>query len=120
MARIHAMMLGAVLASGLAVPQTALAETSTRVVRCGAASCLLVSGQRNEAAAGIAINGHAVAAQGGRNWRVRLPVATVRAWSKPNARSIAVAVGDRADEAALPIGLLGQPRDLAMLVVRAK
>lgn len=120
MARFQALIFGALMAAGVSVPDAAIAGTSTRVVRCGADSCLLISGRREAAVAGIEVNGHAVAAQGERNWRVRLPVSTVRSWSQPYARSIAVSVDGLSDEVALPIGLLGQPRDLAMLVVRAK
>ncbi len=120
MARFKALISGALLAAGFLAPATALAETATRVVRCGAASCLLISGRRDADAAGIAVNGHDVAARGARNWHVSLPVATVKAWSEPYARSIVVSVAGMSDDVALPIGLLGQPHDLAMLVVRAK
>lgn len=120
MARLKALIVVALLAAGFVAPATAMAETAARVVRCGAASCLLISGRRVAEAAGIAVNGHDVAVQGARNWRVRLPIATVKAWSEPYARSIAVSVAGMPDDVALPIGLLGQPHDLAMLVVRAK
>jgi hypothetical protein len=74
----------------------------------------------------VNINGRAVSAEGARNWRVRVPVDTVRQWSAPFARTIIISVIDaetRADATAevdLPIGLLGQAENLASLVVTAK
>jgi hypothetical protein len=115
--------LATLVAATTASPAAAAAEPSTRVVKCKAGSCLLVSGRRADTGSAVAINGHAVAVEGGRKWQVRVPVATVREWSAPLARSITVSVSDprtgaeAAREAALPIGLLGQAEDLAMLVV---
>ncbi|MEL0209583.1 MAG: hypothetical protein VW935_08380 [Novosphingobium sp.] len=96
------------------------AKTATRVVGCGAQSCLKLSGQRADAAEAITLNGHEISVQGGRNWQARVPVRTVREWSAPYARSIEVGIAGRPRDVALPIGLLGQPLDLAMLVVRVK
>lgn len=110
------------LAVAIASPANA-AEPSTRVVKCKAGSCLLISGRRADASSPVAINGHAVGVEGARKWQVRVPVATVREWSAPLARSITVSVADArtgadvVSEAALPIGLLGQVENLAMLVV---
>lgn len=98
----------------------AMARTTTRVVECGAQSCLKLSGKRADAAEAITLNGHEISVQGGRNWQARVPVRTVREWSAPYARSIEVAVAGQPRDVALPIGLLGQPLDLAMLVVRVK
>ena len=118
--------LGAVLAAALASPASAATEPRTRLVDCEAGSCLLVTGRRAHAASTVTINGHAVSVEGARNWRVSLPVATLRAWSAPYARTITVSVVDAttrtqaSTEADLPIGLLGHVEDLAMLVVRVK
>ncbi len=112
--------LGACLITGLSAPALAERAPVTRLVACGTESCLLISGQRADAAASILVNGHAVATQGARHWRVRVPVSTVRAWSAPLARSISVTVADTEFEASLPVGMLGRSRDLAMLVVRVK
>lgn len=97
-----------------------MARTTTRVVACGAQSCLKLSGKRADVADAITLNGHGISVEGGRNWQVRVPVRTVREWSAPYARSIEVAVAGQSREVPLPIGLLGQPLDLAMLVVRVK
>lgn len=122
----RAFALGAIVAAGLASPALAASEPSTRLVECKAGSCLLVMGRRASAASLVSINGHAVATEGARKWRARVPVDTLREWSAPFARTITVSVEDaktRADttaEADLPIGLLGHVENLAMLVVSAK
>jgi len=91
---------------------------------CDAGNCLLVRGHRASSQAIIRINGQTVEASGGQSWRVRLPVATVRDWSAPFARSLQVAVVDpagaveRDDAVRLPVGLLGRNPELAPLVVR--
>lgn len=118
MARVLA-MLGciAAVAAGAA---PAMAAPTARVVRCAASSCVEFSGDRPSKSTAVALNQHAVDVAGGRKWRVRVPVATVRDWSVPRARSVAVSVDDATYQVPLPVGLLGQPQDLAMLVVRAK
>ena len=120
MPRLLTLALGTALACAFSVPAAAGTKSDTRLVRCGAESCLLVTGRRDHAGSAVSINGHEVPVQGGRRWRARVPVETVREWSAPFARSITVAVEDTAKEASLPIGLLGHAKDLAMLVVRAK
>lgn len=96
-----------------------------RLVSCPVADCLLVSGQRATADAPVRINDHPVAVEGGRRWRVRLSLDTLRAWSPSRARTISITTADRAaggaattQQADLPIGLLGHRIDLAMLTVR--
>ncbi|MEO7688480.1 MAG: hypothetical protein ABIS51_04280 [Sphingomonas sp.] len=120
--------LAAMLVVGLAgfsAPACAATEPRTRVVTCETGSCLLVTGRRTNAASMVSINGRTVSAEGARKWRVLVPVDTVRKWSAPLARTIVVSVvdaGTRTDATAevdLPIGLLGQVEDLA-LVVSAK
>lgn len=113
----------AVAGLGLASPALADAAPSTRLVRCGEGNCLLVAGHRESAGSEVIINGHAVTVEGRRNWRVRLPVSTVRDWSLPFARKLQVATRDTATgqdvvrSARLPIGLLGHVPDLAALVI---
>jgi hypothetical protein len=111
--------------AALAVAPPALAATApvTRLVDCGEATCLLVAGHRHDATAAVSINGHVVEAKGGRGWQALVPVATIREWSEPYARSISVAVAGSpagAADASLPIGLLGHVTDLAFLEVRAR
>lgn len=111
-------------AAALAASPAIAGEITTRVVRCTEGSCLQVTGRRVDARAAVSINGHSVTADGARKWRVRLPVETVREWSAPLARTITVSIrngGNQSDfEARLPIGLLGQAEDLALLVVSIK
>lgn len=115
------LLTGAAFAAALASPAIASAsEPATRLVSCGAESCLVVSGRRANAASPVEINGRQVAVEGGNRWRVRLPVAAVRAWSAPYARTITVSVDEASTEADLPIGLLGQITDLAALTIRVK
>ena len=104
----------------LATPAFAASTPATRLVDCGADSCLLVTGQREDAAVPVSINGHAVRVHGARKWRAVVPVDTLRAWSEPYARSITVSVAASEVEADLPIGMLGHAENLAMLVVRVK
>jgi len=123
--RPFSILAGAVLASA-ALPVAAQPLATTRVVACGAGDCLLVRGQRASPLADISINGRPVVAEGKRSWRVRLPIATVRDWSAPFARTLHVVVTDptggaeRSEAVRLPIGLLGQAVELASLVVHAR
>lgn len=119
--------MGLIASAALGGAHSAVARplVSTRVVKCAAGDCLLVKGQRADPAAVVRINGHSVPASGTRTWRAWLPVETVRAWSEPYARTVAVSIGDggRGEvtrEAALPIGLLGHSANLAMITVRLK
>jgi hypothetical protein len=121
--RKSAVALGAIACLAYAAsPALAASGPSTRLVRCDAGNCLLVSGYRKTAASEVRIGGHAVSVEGKRNWRARLPVETVRSWSAPFARTIEIAVHDAQkqsvsyDRADLPIGLMGHT-DLASLVV---
>lgn len=99
---------------------------TTQIISCGDRDCLLVRGHRALTTSRIRINDRSIAPDGGRAWSVQLPVATLRSWSAPFARSIHVAVVDPAgtveDSATvrLPIGMLGHDVELASLVVRAR
>jgi hypothetical protein len=111
----------AVAGIGSISPAMAASGPSARLVSCGGESCLLVTGRRDDAAAAVSINDHAVPVEGGRSWRARLPLSSVRLWAEPYARSISVTVAgsDSRAEARLPIGLLGHVTNLASLVVSA-
>jgi hypothetical protein len=91
-----------------------------RVVECGAESCLRITGHRDDSAAPVLINGHEIAVTGRHRWTARVPVAKVRNWSAPYARSIQLSVANEEHSTQLPIGLLGTRGDLAMLVVSVK
>lgn len=124
--RKQALALAGVIAIGsLTSPALAESEPSTKLVRCGAQSCLQVSGYRSDPSATVRLNGQAVDVEGKYGWEVSLPVETVRSLSAPYARSIEVSVHNPETEqvtsanADLPIGLLGGVTDLASLEVRA-
>jgi hypothetical protein len=114
-------MVAACLAYGPS-PALAASDPSTRLVRCDSGTCLLVAGRRNNAASEVRISGQVVTVEGARNWRVRLPVETVRSWSAPFARTIEITIrepgtqGVSLEKADLPIGLMGHA-DLASLVI---
>lgn len=119
--------MGLIASAALGAAHSAVARplVSTRVVKCAEGDCLLVKGQRADPGAVVRINGHAVPASGARTWRARLPVETLRTWSEPYARTIAVSIGEASRgevtrEADLPIGLLGHSANLAMITVRLK
>jgi hypothetical protein len=119
--RLHGVLLSLAAAALSSEAQSATAK----LVKCGAADCLLVRGHRNSGEAIVRVNDRAVEASGGRSWTVRLPVATVRDWSAPFARTLSVSVVDPAGSSArteavrLPVGLLGHDLELASLVVHA-
>lgn len=121
---LHVSTLTSLVAVALAASPAVAGEIATRVVDCAEGSCLQVTGHRTNAAAAVSINGHAVAAQGVRKWKVRLPVETLREWSAPLARTMTISVGNGGNqsdfETRLPIGLLGQKEDLAFLIVSVK
>ncbi|PZQ63103.1 MAG: hypothetical protein DI544_02740 [Sphingomonas taxi] len=118
--------VAAVLLAAAFVHAAASAAPRAKLVSDHPVDCLQVSGTRPSTAAAVLINGHPVAVDGGRHWRVRLPVETVRGWSRPGARTIRVTLatpaGGRAVEyeTDLPVGLLGGRIDLAALVVRLR
>jgi len=112
--------LGTALALGISTPALASAKPDTRVVECGAESCLVVTGRREHAASPVSLNGNAVHVQGRHKWRAVVPIETVRQWSAPLARSITIEVDGTTREARLPIGLLGHADSLAALVVRVR
>lgn len=112
-------------AAQAAPPQAPEAAVRSRLVRCAVDTCLLVTGRRRDAAATVAIADHVVAVRGRRVWRVAVPVADIRQWSAPVARSIAVSIIEPGAspivaQAKLPIGLLGHIIELASLDVRAR
>jgi len=116
------------IALGTAIVATpALAHPATaRLISCDAGSCLLVRGHRAASDAEVRINDRVVDTEGGRSWRVSLPMTTVRDWSGPFARTLRVSVSDpgrsgmRTEAVRLPVGLLGHDLELAYLVVRAR
>lgn len=117
---VTAAMLAALLGAS---PALAESNGHARIVACGSSDCLRVSGHRAGPDAQVRINGRAVRVDGARNWKVLLPVARVREWSKPGARSIAIttqspgSVETAENQIDLPIGMLGSITELAYLVI---
>lgn len=120
--RKWAMALAGAIAVGSLASPAAAREHRAKLVSCGEESCLQIAGHRADPAATVSINGREVAVEGENRWRVRLPVATVRLWSAPNARTIEVSLGDgeAGTSVDLPIGLLGTVTNLAALEVRVR
>jgi hypothetical protein len=114
---------GTLLIGSLTTPALAASDVSTRVVRCGSESCLLVTGHRDDPSAIVTIEGQQVAVEGKYGWKARVPVATVKEWCGPYAREIEVSLHNPAtrseitDNVDLPIGLLGSLTDLASLEI---
>lgn len=81
-----------------------------------------ITGRRADAGSTVFLAGHRVTVQGARQWRVSVPLNTIRDWLAPGARTIAVKVdGDARDTvASLPVGLLGQRTELSFLEVRSR
>ena len=123
MDRMLLAFVGAIAAGALASPAIAAPEPSSELVRCGVQSCLQVTGHRDDPTSIVHINGHAVAVEGERKWKVSLPLELVREWSVSNARTIEVSLGDLEGHREiiasvdLPIGLLANTTTLAALVI---
>jgi hypothetical protein len=119
-------LAAAIAAVSFASPAAASPEMSTKLIRCGAESCLVITGHRDNPAAVVSINGQAVSVEGNHGWRARVPVETVRQWSSPSAREIEVSLRDpdtqteTTDSVDLPIGLLGNLTNLASLEVSVR
>lgn len=116
-------LAGAVVMACLASPTVAAPEARTKLVQCGAQSCLRITGHREDPALTVAINGHPVPVEGKHRWHADLPLDVVREWSPPYARTIEVSLHHPETQYRviasidLPIGLLGHSTDLASLVV---
>lgn len=114
--RIALAALGIVLFASSAADAFAASGPASKLVSCGAESCLQVSGRRTDPASLVQINGHPVTVEGGKAWKAVLPLHTVRSWSAPMARTIAVTDASGTQQADLPIGLLGHVTGLALVV----
>ncbi len=107
------------------VPASAQAKgavPSTKLERCGERTCLRISGHRDDPAATVLIEQREVAVSGKKRWHVSLPLQTVRNWSAPAARAIAVEIVGKdctQMKAPLPIGVFGGNTNLAFLSISA-
>jgi len=116
--------LGTALCGALLAMPVGAKDAESRLVRCGAASCLQLTGYRDNPDAEVLVNGRSVAVEGERRWQVHMPLETLRDYADPHARSIEVSVGEQAaregvDRVKLPIGLLGNTTGLDSIVVTA-
>jgi hypothetical protein len=108
-----------------ATPQTAIAAPKARLVHCGDATCLRISGRRPHAGVEIRVSGHQLAIEGNRAWRATLPLATARDWASTHGGTLTATLtdprtgGESTEAVALPPGALGKRIELATLLVSA-
>ena len=120
--RIVALVLGLAVAS---VPAGMADAAQARLTRCGADTCLLLSGRRAGRAVVVGIAGHDLAVVGDHAWHMSVPLSTARDWPGAQVGMLRLTLTDpasgtqTADAAALPPGALGRRIELATLVVRA-
>ncbi len=109
----------------MALPAHA-APPQARLVHCGEATCLRLSGHRPYTVGTVRIGGHELAVEGGRNWSATVRLTTAQTWPKSADGALILAMFDarnslEAEEnVALPPGALGRRVELAMLEVRAR
>jgi len=107
------------------VPGRVAAEPQARLVHCGSATCLRLSGHRPDAAVAVRIAGHDLAVEGGRSWRAIVPIETARNWANASGDRLTLILADmrtgtaRLDSVAVPPGALGKRIELATLMVSA-
>jgi hypothetical protein len=111
--------------AALALPGLAAAAPDARLVHCGAATCLRLTGSRADAAVLVRVAGRVVPVEGARSWRVDLPLAATVGIADPSGQTVTITLADprtgaeRTDTAILPPGALGRPVALASLTVYA-
>ena len=120
-------LAGLVVAASLSVtPAIAERAPRARLVHCGAETCLRLSGYRSRPTAAIRVAGQTLAVEGGRAWRVTVPLTTARGWATSAGYSLTVTTADpdtgSDSRLAVPVppGALGSRVELAALVVRAR
>ena len=125
--------LPALRATGLVVAVLAMASPAcatrapeARLVHCGEQTCLRLSGHRAQPTVAIRVAGQDLAVEGGRAWRVTVPLATARAWATMSGSSLSLTMADPEGGAettqavSLPPGALGRRIELSALVVHAR
>ncbi len=96
-----------------------------RLVRCGAETCLRLSGHRFDSAHLVRVAGRLLAVEGGRAWHATVPLATARDWPGAAGGTLRLMLVDpatgseTADLAVVPPGALGRRVELASLLVSA-
>ena len=111
-----------------ATPGTAIAASAApkaRLVHCGNATCLRISGRRPHAAVAIRVSGHPLAVEGNRSWHATMPLATARDWASAHDGTLMVTLadartgGESTEIVTPPPGALGKRIELATLIVSA-
>jgi len=106
-----------------AAPASAASAPKARLVHCGEQTCLRLSGHRSSRAVAIKVGEQPLAVQGGRSWRVTVPLETARRWPGASGPMLTLALIDRrtgsesTDRVELPPGALGRQVELATLMV---
>jgi hypothetical protein len=109
----------------VSTPGNAVAAPLARLVHCGNATCLRISGRRPHSAVAVRIDGHDLAVEGERNWRATVPLKAARDWMNAAGDTLTLTMVDTrtgaemATAVSLPPGALGKHIELATLVVRA-
>lgn len=113
---------------GLATAVTserAIAAPAARLVHCGDATCLRLSGRRPHAAVAVRVAGRPLTVEGNRSWRATVPLATARDWTSARGGTLTVTLTDprtgseSTEVITLPPGALGKRIELASMTVRA-
>lgn len=98
-------------------------DQEARLVERNGTTFVRFSGRGAAAATRVTVEGRPVAVEGRRRWRADLPLASLKSWAVPYARTVSVtaetADGSTTRDARLPVGLLGQPAELASLEITA-
>lgn len=109
----------------VAIPDTAIAAPKARLVHCGDATCLRISGRRPHVAVTIRVAGRPLLVEGDRSWRATVPLTTARDWASADGGTLTVTLTDTqsgiesVERLALPPGALGKRIELATLIVSA-
>ena len=96
-----------------------------RLVHCGdGGTCLRLSGHRPHAVVAVQVAGQDREVEGGRNWRMDVPLTTARSWQGVARDRLTVTLADaqtgsrRSEIVLLPPGALARRVELAELVIR--
>lgn len=107
------------------VPGRVAAAVQARLVHCGSATCLRLSGHRPDSAVAIRIAGNDLAVAGGRSWHAIVPIEAARNWANASGDRLLLTLIDmrtgttRMDSVEVPPGALGKRIELAALIVSA-
>jgi hypothetical protein len=109
----------------VAIPDTAVAAPKARLVHCGDATCLRISGRRPHAAVAVRVADHPLMVEGNRSWHATIPLTTARDWASADGGTLTVTLADArsgsesVELVTLPPGALGKRTELATLIVNA-